>query len=178
MSILKFKGGEPSQNGERGIIDEVIKRIKPKNKTAVEFGAPTKQYCSNIFHLIDQGWTCHYYDSDPREEGITQMFITPENINDLPKCTIWSCDVDGIDYTLFGALKTKPDVIIIEINSSLDPNEPFYSPEKGSSFCGMNALASIKGYFLLCHTGNNIYLLNKHKDKFPDADETFNTSWL
>lgn len=178
MSILNFKDNKFSQNGEAGIIDEVIKRIKPKNKVAVEFGAPTKQYCSNIYHLIDQGWNCHYFDNDPREEGITKMTVTPENVNELPKCTILSIDCDGVDYTLFDALKQKPDCIIIEINSSLPPNEAFYSPEKGASFCGMNALAAVKGYFLLAHTGNCIYILNKHKDKFPDADETFNTSWL
>lgn len=179
MSIKNFSGGKYSQNGEAGIIDECIKRMKLKHVVAVEFGAPTKEYCSNIFHLIAKGWDCQYFDSEPQEPGITKVFMTKENINDvLPSCQIASFDTDGWDYVLWQAYKGEPDIVIIEINSSLPPLVEYVSTDKGSSFGSMNILAEEKGYFLLCHTGNNIYLKNKWLKLFPDRDITFNTSWL
>lgn len=178
MSIKQFSGGQYSQNGEAGIIDECINRIKPKLAVAVEFGAPTREYCSNIFHLIKQGWDCKYFDINPVDPLVTRMEITAENVNTLPECSILSMDTDGMDWTLWKAYKGKPDIVIIEINSSLNPDIDFYTKDKGANFSIMNKLAKEKGYFLLCHTGNNIYCLNKHKKLFPDVDETFNTSWL
>jgi len=67
---------------------------------------------------------------------------------------------------------------IIEINSSLPPEIYHFSKEQGCSFSMMNALAEEKGYFLLCHTGNCIYVLEKYRELFPDADDSFKTDWL
>lgn len=178
MSIKNYLGGQYSQNGEASILDECINRINPKLTVAVEFGAPTREYCSNIFHLIEKGWDCQYFDIDPKAPQVTKMEITPDNVNDLPKCSILSIDVDSIDYELWKAYSGKPDIVVIEINSSLKPEVDFYTKDKGANFSMMNKLAESKGYFLLCHTGNCIYVANKHKKLFPDADETFNTSWL
>lgn len=178
MSILNFKGGEPSQNGETNLINECIKRMKLKKGVAIEFGAPTKQYCSNIYHLIAKGWDCRYYDLDPQEAGIEKKRITTDNINELPECSIASIDTDGPCFELWGAWQQNPAIVIIEINSSLPPTEDFYSPEKGCNFSLMNKLAESKGYFLLCHTGNMVFCLNKYKELFPDRSESFDTSWL
>lgn len=179
MSIKNFAGGQFSQNGEAGIIDECIKRMKLEPGVAVEFGAPTKQYCSNIFHLIANGWDCQYFDSEPQEPGITKVFMTVENINDvLPPCQIASFDTDGWDYVLWQAYKGEPDIVIIEINSSLPPLVEYVSTDKGSSFGSMNLLADEKGYFLLVHTGNCIYIKNTWWKLFTDRDTTFNTAWL
>lgn len=178
-SIKDFGFNVYSQNNEDGILEEVLNRIKPKNKTCVEFGGADGYFCSNTANLRDnKGWKSYMYDFNAVPGLVESKMITVDNINELPKCSVLSIDTDGPCYTLWDAYTGKPDVVIIEINSSLPPDEPFYSPEKGSSFCGMNALAAVKGYFLLAHTGNCLYILNKHKDKFPDADETFNTSWL
>jgi hypothetical protein len=181
----KYKGGEYSQNGEAGIIDECIRRIGFISGTAVEYGAPTKQYCSNIFHLIEKGWRCIYFDTDPKEDGIVTMEITEENVNDLPNCTIISMDTDGLDYALWAAYNKKPDIVIIEINSSLPPMKGFYLKERGASYLTMLKLGIAKGYFLLCHTGNLIFLLDKYRKLFPEVEGNgidnyqlyFNTSW-
>jgi hypothetical protein len=179
MSIKQFLGGHPSQNGETFLITECIKRIKPKVRVACEFGAPTKEYCSNIYHLIKEGWDCFYFDIDPKEKGIVKAEITPENVNDIIyPCDILSIDTDGNCYAIWKAYTGKPDIVIIEINSSLDPNEDYFTKDEGCNFSMMNKLAKSKGYFLLVHTGNNIYILNKHKELFPDADDSFNASWL
>lgn len=183
----KYKGGEYSQNGEAGIIDEVLKRIKISvAATAIEFGAPTMQYCSNIYHLMKRGWYCIYYDNDPKEKGINRLEITPSNINTLPPCDIISLDTDGNDLAIWESYTGKPDIVIIEINSSLPPMTDHFTIDKGASYISMLKLGISKGYFLLCHTGNLIFVLDKHRKLFPEIkgdgienySDYFNTSWL
>lgn len=164
----KYQGGQYSQNGEAGIIDEAIKRIGLKTGIAVEFGAPTKEYCSNIFHLSKLGWDCLFFDNDPKEEGIAKMTVTTENINTLPACSIISMDTDGPDLMLWAAYKEKPPIVIIEINSSLPPMQEHFTMNQGSSYITMLRLGIGKGYFLLCHTGNLIFVANEYRDKFPE----------
>lgn len=167
-----------SQQGEAGIINEALKRMNIPHGISVEFGAPTREYCSNTLHLEEKGWICYFFDENPSDPFVMLKRITPENINTLPDCQVMSIDCDGPDYDLWAAYNGKPDIVVIEINSSLDPERDYYSPDKGCNFSWMNKLAELKGYFLLCHTGNNIYVLNKYKELFPDADITFNRRWL
>lgn len=176
--VKYLNSGKFSQYGEQGVIDEIIKRIKLPVGNAVEFGAPTKQYCSNIYHLKDNGWKLFYYDSNPQEDGIMRMFVTPENVNDMQECSIWSCDTDGACAGLWAAYKGEPDIVIIEINSSLSPDVDYFTIENGANYSYMKKLGEVKGYKLLIHTGNMIFVLNKYAALFPDADETFKTDWL
>lgn len=179
MSILKFKADVFSQNGEDGIIQEALKRIKPKSKACVEMGGADGYYCSNTANLRDnKKWQSFMYDLNEVPGLVEKKMITTANINDIPECSVLSIDVDSIDHELWNAYQGTPAIVIIEINSSLPPLEDFYSPEKGCNFSLMNKLAESKGYFLLCHTGNMIFVLNKYKELFPDRSESFDTSWL
>ena len=178
MSILKFGYNKYSQNSEDGIIEEVLKRLKLKGGEAVEFGAPTQQYCSNTYNL-PKGWNKYYYDIDPQEPGVIKAAITPENVNEvIGACDVLSIDIDGNDYAVWKAYNYQPALVIIEINSSISPNVDHFSIKNGCGFKTMNTLAAENVYFLLCHTGNMLFCLNKYKKLFPDADETFNPSWL
>jgi hypothetical protein len=177
-SILRFGKNVYSQNNEDGIIAEVVKRLKLKGGEAIEFGAPTMQYCSNTYNL-PKSWNKYYYDIDPQEAGVIKACITPENVNEvIGECDILSIDVDGNDHAIWQAYHYTPALVIIEINSSISPNVDHFSLQHGCSFKTMNTLAEEKGYFLLCHTGNCLYVLNKYKKHFDDRDETFNPYWL
>lgn len=179
MSILDYAdNGNFSQQGEAGIINEALRRMNIPHGTSVEFGAPTREYCSNTLHLEAKGWICYFFDENPSDPFVIKQRITPENINKLPACQVMSIDCDGPDYDLWAVYNGKPDIVVIEINSSLDPDTDFYTPEKGCNFSRMNRLAVMKGYFLLAHTGNVVYILNKWRELFPDADRTFNRKWL
>lgn len=173
--------GKYSQQGEQGIIDEALKRMKIDGCTCAEFGAPTKTYCSNIYHLYERGgFACCWFDSDPQESGIEKAFITPENVNDylIYDFGVLSIDIDGNDYAVWKAYTGSAKIVIIEINSSLDPDEDHFTPEDGSNFSMMNKLAKSKGYELLIHTGNNIYVQKEYIHLFYDASKEFNRSWL
>lgn len=179
------KNGKYSQQGEAGIIDECIDRIGLIGGVSVEFGAPSREYCSNTFHLPDW-WIKYFYDSDPNDPNVIQKLITPDNINDLPACTILSMDTDGEDFRLWQAYKGNPDIVVIEINSSLEPMREHFNSTTGASYITMLKLGIEKGYFLLCHTGNMIFVLDKYRGLFPEIvgdgienySEYFNKSWL
>lgn len=183
----KYGLNETSQNGENGIITECLQRICPELTVAVEFGAPDKKFCSNIYPLGDAGWTLHYYSDQP-SEGVEQKFITPQNVNDLPACSVLSVDIDGNDYSVWKAYNSTPDIVVIEINSSLAPGITWLigDPKLGTAYTPMVELAISKGYFLLCHTGNCVFVLNKYRHLFPEIigdgltnpDLYFNTNWL
>lgn len=183
--VKRYGGGKYSQEGEAGIIDECINRIGLIGGVSVEFGAPTREYCSNTFHLPDW-WIKYFYDVDPSDPDVIKKLITPENINELPACTILSMDTDGEDLRLWQAYKGLPDIVIIEINSSLDPMMDHFSSTKGASYISMVKLGIEKGYFLLAHTGNCVFVLHKYRNLFPEIIGDgltnwplyFNKSWL
>lgn len=97
--------------------------------------------------------------------------VTMDNVNELvpQDLDVLSIDVDGIDYWLWDQYTGKPAVVIIEINSSLDPlSQVAGDPQHGSSYAAMWRLAVSKGYFLVCHTGNMIFVDWKYFDLFPE----------
>ncbi len=177
--MVKYShNGTYSQFGEEGIVNEVFRRLGIEKGVAVEFGAPTRGYCSNTLHLEAKGWTCYFYDINPSDPKVVQMEINPGNINTLPECNLISIDTDGVCYELWKAYEGKPEMVIIEINSSLDPEVDFYHYSKGANYSIMRKLGEAKGYTLLCHTGNMLFIRNDHAKKFKkDIDVTFNRSW-
>lgn len=187
-----------SQNGEEGILLESLKRIGLSDKgNCVEFGAHNGNYCSNTMLLIDKGWHGTMIEADVRlfelllqnskskNVSAFSVSICPANINDfvLGDVDVLSIDTDGDnDYDCFAALKSKPKIVIIEINSSFEPEVV----GRKDCYTEMVALAFSKGYFLLCHTGNLIFIDNIYRPLFPEiigngifnSELYFNRSWL
>jgi len=162
--------GKYSQCGEEGIINEALRRINPTEKTAVEFGAPDWTYCSNTAHLAELGWSVRMYDFQPHDPRVEKIEITTENINQVVgNPTVLSIDCDGPDAILWEAYEGTPAIVVIEIDSSLKPSM-YQQPAKhnGPSYPVMVELGIKKGYFLLCHTGNCVFILNKYRDLFPE----------
>ncbi len=184
--VEKYGANIYSQNGEDGIISEILNRIKVKKKICVEFGGHDGKYCSNTRRLIECGWKGYMYDIDSLSPEVEEKQITPENVNDLPECSVLSIDTDGEDYRIWQAYRSKPEVVIIEINSSFPPDVFCFNSEQGCSYALMNKLGTDKGYFLVCHTGNMVFVDKKFKHLFPeitgdpveDSELYFNKSWL
>ncbi len=176
-----------SQNNEDGIIEECISRIMPTIHTAVEIGAPTWEFCSNTAYLADKGWDITMYDISPNDPRVISKEITPENINQIGIPTVLSIDIDNNDYHVWKAYESHPDIVIIEINSSIKPGIEMIPGDMGASYSSMVRLGLDKGYNLIAHTGNLIWVLNKHISRFPefagfhplkDHHLFFNTSFL
>lgn len=181
----KYHHNTYSQNGEEGLINEILRRTNITPGLAIEFGAPTKTYCSNIYHLPDQ-WRKVYFDINPQEQGIIKAEITPENVNEwIQPCKILSIDIDGNDYRVWQAYTGQPDIVIIEINSILPPDRDYFNFASGASYKIMAELGISKGYFVLCHCGNIVFVLNKYRELFGEIvgdglsnwREYFNMSW-
>lgn len=172
-----------SQNGEDGIIKECLKRMNKTTGTACEFGAADGFFCSNTANLKE--WSRIIYDVNPTGD-VKQAEITPENVNDLvPGVDLLSIDIDGNDYNVWKAYKGKPAIVIIEINSSYPPEAKVINFQ-GTSYTPMVQLGISKDYFLLCHTGNLVFVDRKYKKLFPeitgdpltDTNKYFNKAWL
>jgi hypothetical protein len=186
--------GRYSQNGEWGIILECLDRIQPDRYWAVEFGAPDFYYCSNIAQLEDFGWTLQVFDIDPRDPRVIRAEITPENVNTVFDDTIYrgsptilSIDIDGQDYHIWKAYKGNPAIVVIEINSSFAPGVDMIPGDRGASYTAMVKLGIEKGYMLIAHTGNLVFVEKSYAHLFPEftwADPLtspalyFNRKWL
>lgn len=184
--IKKYRSNVYSQCGEDGIIEECLNRIGIKKGQCVEFGAADGYFCSNTMRLIEQGWKGLMFDTDPGGPMVMHAYITPGNVNQhIPDCDLLSIDIDGNDYNVWDAYNGKPSIVIIEINSSISPDKmnPVSDMKHGTAFLPMLHLGQRKGYFLLGHTGNMVFVDRKYKDLFPEIDERnsetyFDKSWL
>lgn len=181
--VKEYSNNVYSQNGEDGIIEEILSRLKYVGGLCCEFGAADGYWCSNTRKLIDEGWKCIMLEASKGQ------FVTPENVNELvPDVDVLSIDVDGNDYNIWAAYDKKPAIVVIEINSSIQPGKdsPVSDLENGTGYKPMVELGIKKGYFLLCHTGNLIFVDKKFKRLFPEikgdglqnTDEYFNRQWL
>lgn len=191
-----------SQNGEEGLIEEILKRIPIKEKNAVEIGGNNGLWLSNTAWLIkEHGWSgkfveadfdlwqqsCNNWKDNPKVKSQCS-FVNEQNVNAFitDDTTLLSIDCDGVDYKIFKAMEAKPPVVIIEIDSSIPPGQDGFNHEGGASYLEMVKLAIEKGYFLLCHTGNLVLVDKKYKKLFPeivgdpliDHDLYFRRDWL
>lgn len=84
----------------------------------------------------------------------------------LPKnYDVLSIDIDTYDLDVWSLHdEYRPKVVVIEINSGIAPGllEWHHSGKRGNSFSATLQVALEKGYTLLCHTGNMIFIDNSY----------------
>jgi hypothetical protein len=188
--LNKYKKNIYSQNGEDGIIEEILTRLGIKNEISswcCEFGACDGIKLSNTFFLVKKGWKAIYIEADknfytklldtayeyknihPINAFVQQSKNSPTSLDALLKTTsiplnfdILSIDIDSYDCDVWESLENYiPKVVIIEINSSIPPGilQRHNNKEKvGNSFSSTLEVALKKGYILVCHTGNLIFV--------------------
>lgn len=138
-----------SQNGEDGVIAEVVRRVGPSfPRTFVEFGAGSALAGNTVFLADVLGWRGLYieaaeddyielarkYQSTPAVTT-TQSFVYPDNINALvagaglgDDIGIFSIDVDGNDYYIWQALRLRPVLVLIEYNGAISLDDSLVQP--------------------------------------------------
>jgi len=178
-----------SQNGEDGIIEELLKRLDINNGWVCEFGAWDGVYLSNTFNLVEKGFNAVFIEGDidkyndllntvQKYKNIIPLnaFVdyndTQNSLDNLLKKTnipidfdILSIDIDSYDYHVWKSLKIyKPKIVIIEINSSVhtDDNNYIHDSEKynGTGFKPTFDLGIDKEYTFVLHTGNMVFIRN------------------
>lgn len=129
-----------SQNGEDGIIAELVRQLQLDNTWFVEFGVEDGIECNTRVLAEVMGWSGLYLEPSPehfrslarRWEGSTTVTVaneavSPERIDDLfrrhgvpERFGLLSIDVDGQDYWIWEALPDtyQPVIVIIECNTS------------------------------------------------------------
>jgi hypothetical protein len=161
-----------SQNGEDGVLAEILARVGVGERFFVEFGVESGRE-GNCVYLADvAGWQGLFMDCDDaffaelerkyRAEDRVQTvraMITPENVQELfaangvpAELDVLSIDVDGADYWIWEAIDAyRPRVVVIEYNSALNPHRRLVQPADlvgawdGTSYYGasLGALRSL-----------------------------------
>ena len=191
LDLNNFRNNIYSQNGEDGIIEEIIKRlnITNKNNWCVEFGAWDGKYLSNTYNLVKNGWNAIYIEGDKNKfQDLLQTKKENNNIiainkyvsknknsascldnilknTKIPsKFEILSIDIDSYDLEVWESIISyKPKIVIIEINSEYLPGIIKWHSDKnenvnGNSFSATLEVGKGKGYKLIFHSGNMIFV--------------------
>lgn len=143
-----YKGNVHSQNGEDGVIAEILKRLGIASGWLVESGAWDGVHLSNTYALLDtaQDFKALYIESDPakyRDLLATCERLPPgkavpvqatlradeDTLGDImrrhnlpPEPALLSIDIDSWDYDVWARLQGfRPAVVVIEINSEVPP---------------------------------------------------------
>jgi hypothetical protein len=124
-------------------------------------------------------------DPDSSSPNSLDNLLSGLNLEDLKSnFKLLSIDVDGVDYEIWKTLvEYRPTVVIIEINSSYGATQEVYPCNpSGASAAIMNKLAQEKGYELVSHTGNLIFVTKDLFDKMEIEDNSleklFLTNWF
>lgn len=138
-----------SQNGEDGVIEEILRRIGIATATCVEFGIESGIEGNCVFLADVLGWDALFMESHPdrfaalegkyrHRPGVqtVRAMVGPDNIDALldgagvpTELDVLSIDVDGADYWIWRAIeRVRPRVVVIEYNSALDPRRRLVQP--------------------------------------------------
>ena len=206
MKNLKhFKKNIYSQNGEDGIISEIFLRLNLqdfKNFWVVEFGAWDGKHLSNTFNLIEKGASSVLIEGDSQryldllETQKTyknihpiQAFVGGTNeqsldylLNNTPikdEYEVLSIDVDSYEnLEIWKNYSGNPMLVIIEANSAYLPFEKNVPRDLGNSFFETNKIANQKGYTLIAHTPNHVYIKKDLVNKIYGERGHFNVENL
>ena len=146
----KYRSNIYSQNGEDGVIDEILKRLNlfGDNKWCVEFGAWDGKHLSNTFALVERNnFNAIYIEGDERKfrdllntahshpriipilAFVNRQSSDEKSLDRLLQQTpipsefdLLSIDIDSYDLDVWESLSNySPKIVVIEINSSIPP---------------------------------------------------------
>lgn len=211
VPALQYRKNIYSQNGEDGILQELLRRLNISQGWVCEFGAWDGIQYSNTFSLVKDGnynavyiearedyfedllKTCSLYpnitpirrmvayEGEDTLDSILSETPIPEDFD------ILSIDIDSYDYQVWRSVEVyKPKIVVIEINSTVSPVDGTHihgvDGKEGTGFLPMIQLGKEKGYTLICHTGNLIFVRNDIasvcNDLIIPAEHCHRSNWI
>jgi O-antigen/teichoic acid export membrane protein len=149
--LASYERKVTSQNGEDGVIAELLARSGSGSRWFVEFGAASGQEASCVQLADAEGYDGLFIEADddayaalaakyaanPRVRTL-QAFVTDANVQDLfaqagvpPEPDVLSIDIDGIDYWVWEAITDyRPRIVVAEYNAHLDADSPLTVPRE------------------------------------------------
>jgi hypothetical protein len=142
--LRAFERRVHSQNGEDGILQEILRRVGTLNRFFVEVGVESGAECNCARLALEEGWHGLFLEADAgqfaglarryaRREGVRCMHaaVTSANVEallagaDVPRdFDVLSIDIDGNDYWVWAAVQRwRPRVVVIEYNAAHPPPE-------------------------------------------------------
>jgi len=207
-----FRRNVYSQNGEDGVIAEIFRRLGMGSSWTCDVGAWDGRYGSNCYALVKRGWPSLMIEADERRIEYLERFARrtgglirpmqarvdhrggPQSLDALVErarlpgpIELLSIDIDSYDYHVWRSYSGRPAVVVIEIDSSTLPGERYVHCGEGrlTSFTAMLELGRSKGYTLVCHTGNMIFVPDEHvgrlglpAQELENPESLFITEWL
>lgn len=160
-----------SQNGEDGIIREILRRMRPHislNSWCVEFGAWDGVHLSNTCRLIrEENFSAVLIEGDKRKAGVLSRNFPEDQVltlcsfvhfegedtldqtllrTSIPKdFDFLSIDVDGVDFHIFESLQHfTPKIICIEYNPTIPNSVEFIQARDFGVKQGSSARAIVR----------------------------------
>lgn len=139
-----------SQFGDDGIIQYLIRQVRPLSDSFIEFGVESYRESNTRFLLENDNWRGLIMDGS--EEWMAEVrasdlhwrhdltaaaaFVTRENVNELFAASgfageigLLSIDIDGNDYWVWERVSAvAPAIVVIEYNSAFGPNQAVTVP--------------------------------------------------
>jgi hypothetical protein len=149
-SLEHFEARRRSQNGEDGVIAEILRRIGAPRRFFVEFGAETGAE-GNCAALAEDGWAGLLIEADPakfaaleatwrhrNDIATREAAVEPETVERLfaeagvpPDLDVLSIDVDSTDWHIWRALTSfEPRLVVIEYNAGLPLDRRLVQPRE------------------------------------------------
>jgi hypothetical protein len=140
-----------SQNGEDGVLAEILHRLGPGSKTFVEFGAGTGAQGNCVLLADCFSWSGLFIEADPEyfvtlsakyagnhDVETVRAEVSPDNVNKLfqaakvpSELDVLSIDIDGQDYWVWAAISEyRPRVVVVEYNATLDVESVLVQPRE------------------------------------------------
>jgi len=139
-----------SQNGEDGIVAEIIRRVGVKYPYFVEFGVEAGVECNCARLVLEESWNGLFIEGAPPQyeklaarygghPGIrcVNEYVSSANIEDIlarngvpEDFDLLSIDIDGNDYWVWAAIKRwRPSIVVIEYNAAYPPPQRWVMKE-------------------------------------------------